>query len=217
MKRGDRFIKQRLTGWRGGRKLENTAGLRLFFFFNSFSNSNLPSWESVHIYSAHSRDDNSKWSGKNLHWPRFSYTFSPGMRHFETFCCISILSFQISGCMEQCWRSFGLISPPSIPITVGAEDGCSQRVNKWPRSKNESISPFLFMLLCLTSFSGAVSYTSVTLPFISFPGCYVCHLKCFGFHKWNINIAKATNMPSYVTGKMSEDVENVGRCHIIFP
>lgn len=171
----------------------------------------------MHIYSAHSRDDNSKWSGKNLHWPRFSYTFSPWKRHFETFCCISILSFQFSGCTEQCWRSFGLISPQSIPITVGGGRLKTNAARGWTNDHRPKMTPVLFMLLCLTSFSGAVSYTSVTLPFISFPGCYVCHLKCFGFHKWNISIAKATNMPSYVTGNMSEDVENVGRCHIIFP
>lgn len=111
------------------------------------------------------------------------------------------------------WVNFTTINPHHSGGWQ-AEDGCSQRVNKWPQSK---MTPFLFMLLCLTSFSGAVSYTSVTLTLICFPGCYVCHLKCFGFHKWNISIAKATNMPSYVTGNMSEDVENVGRCHIIFP
>lgn len=45
MKRGDRFIKQKLTGWRGGRKLENTPELLLFLKKKTLSNPNLPCWD----------------------------------------------------------------------------------------------------------------------------------------------------------------------------
>lgn len=136
MKRGDRFIKQRLAGRRRGRKLENTARLCLFFIINFLTRIFQHFTPILHIHEMITANnleriptDLDSVTPSVLKWHILKHSAA----------CVFCL-FQLSGCTEQHWRSWGLISPPSIPITVRgqqAEDGCSQRLNKLPQSKND--------------------------------------------------------------------------------
>lgn len=91
-------------------------------------------------------------------------------------CVFSVLS-KSAAAQRHC-RSLRLISPPSIPITVRgrqAEDGCSQRVNKRPQSKNDSIC-FHAALPDVFLWCRFLHIWNPNLYQLSC--CYVCCLKC---------------------------------------